>query len=312
MMRVSELSFTDVFLGDSACWFSGIGGADESQVANDDVTGDLMKLRVACEKVELDIKRPEFTVRYDSVSYRVSVMQSISEKVFVLRRFPDSVPEFQTLGILDRIRECLLTPKMTGLIIIAGAYGQGKTTTASSLLDERLQRYGGVAITLEDPPEMPLQGARGKGVCYQTWVADGNFSEAARKAARWAPTMIFLGEVRDGHTADEALKASINGRLVICTLHADSVQSALERIYTLANGIGSSTDDTASLLSNGIAAVLFQRLEGEKKKRINTEFLFLRGEDSSGVKNMIRQRKFSQVGSEINHQANKLFLQAKL
>lgn len=306
MMRVNELSFTDVFLGDSVCWFSGIGGADESQLAGDNVMGDLMKLRGICEKTELDLQRPEFTVRYDTVSYRVSAMESIMEKVFVLRRFPDSVPDFQTLGIMDGIRECLLKPKMTGLIIIAGAYGQGKTTTASSLVCERLNRYGGVAITLEDPPEMPLQGARGSGVCYQTWVEDGNFSAAARKAARWAPTIIFLGEVRDGHTADEALKASINGRLVICTLHADSVQSALERMYSLASSVGGATDDSASLLSNGLAAVMFQKLEGDKKKRICTEFLFLRGDDPTAVKNLIRQRKFIQVGSEINLQANQL------
>ncbi len=305
-MRVREVAFTDVYLGGSVCWFSGVGGADEAQAAQENVMGDLMKLRALCEKVEGDIKRPEFTVRHDDVAYRVSTMQSVTEKVYVLRRFPDSVPAFSSLGIPEGIVECLLKPKMTGLIVVAGAYGQGKTTTASALLDERLKMSGGVAITLEDPPEMPLQGSRGKGVCYQTWVEDGNFSEAARKAARWAPTMIFLGEVRDAHTADEALKSSINGRLVICTLHADSVQSGLERLYSMASRGGGSDDDTASLLSNGLAAVLFQRLEGEKKKRLQTEFLFLRGEDPMGVKNMIRHRKFEQVGSEINLQLNRM------
>ena len=307
-MRFADIDFTDVYLGESACWFAGVSGADDSMRAPQEVMGDLLRLRGVCVKTQEDIKRPEFTVRHEDVSYRVSMMQSVGEKVYVLRKFPETVPEFDTLGIMDGIVKFLLTPKMTGLIIISGAYGQGKTTTASALVDERLKHFGGVAITLEDPPEKPLQGARGSGVCYQTWVEDGNFSEAARKAARWAPTIIFLGEVRDGHTAAEALKASINGRLVICTLHANSVQSSLERLYSLANSAGGSIEDTASLLASGIAAIMHQNLEGEQKKRIKTEFLFLRGEDTAGVKNLIRQRKFEQVGSEINLQLNKMMM----
>lgn len=309
-MLLSEIPFADVYLGESACWFSGVGSADESMPAPTEVMGDLLRLRSECEKRRAEMNRPEFNIRHEETSYRVSLMQSVTENVFVLRKFPDSVPQFAHLGLNDGVAEKLMASKMTGLVVIAGAYGQGKTTTASALVDARLSKYGGVAITLEDPPEMPLQGPRGKGVCYQTWVEDGNFSEAARKAARWAPTIIFLGEVRDGNTADEALKASINGRLVICTLHANSVQSAIERIYSLANSTGSTIEDTASLLSNGLAAVMHQKLEGEKK-RLMTEFLFLRDEDSSGIKNMIRQRKFEQLGSEINRQTNRLIMQQR-
>lgn len=306
-MLLSEIPFSDVYLGESVCWFSGVGSADESMLAPNEVMGDLLRLRSECEKKRGEMQRPEFNIRHEGISYRVSLMQSVTENVFVLRKFPDFVPQFTSLGINDGVVGKLMSSKMTGLVVIAGAYGQGKTTSGSALVDARLNRYGGVAITLEDPPEMPLQGPRGKGVCYQTWVEDGNFSEAMRKAARWAPTIIFLGEVRDGNTADEALKASINGRLVICTLHADSVPSAIERIYSLANSTGNTVEDTSSLLSNGLAAVMHQKLEGEKK-RLVTEFLFLRDDDSSGAKNMIRQRKFEQLGSEINRQTNRLFM----
>lgn len=309
-MLLCEIPFTDAYLGEAACWFSGVGAADESMLAPDAVTGELLRLRSECEKKRGEMNRAEFNIRHEGISYRVSLMQSVMENVFVLRKFPDTVPQFTKLGLNEGIIEKLMASKMTGLVVIAGAYGQGKTTTASALVDARLSKHGGVAITLEDPPEMPLQGPRGKGVCYQTWVEDGNFSEAARKAARWAPTMIFLGEVRDGNTANEALKASINGRLVICTLHADSVQSAIERICSLANSTGSTIEDTSSLLSNGLAAVMHQKLEGEKK-RLMTEFLFLRDEDATGIKNMIRQRKFEQLGSEINRQTNRLIMQQR-
>jgi type II secretory ATPase GspE/PulE/Tfp pilus assembly ATPase PilB-like protein len=51
------------------------------------------------------------------------------------------------------------------------------------------------------------------GVCYQTWVDQGEFGDMCRKTARYAPNIIFLGEVRDSETASEALRASINGAI---------------------------------------------------------------------------------------------------
>lgn len=304
-MRLKDIKFADAYLGESNFWFGGIGAADESAPAPSEVCGDLDALRAVCVASHIKMGRDDFTVRYEEVAYRASLMQTVSETVFVLRRFPEYVPEFSSLGIHDGIIHLLMKPKITGLVIISGAFGQGKTTTASAYVVDRLAKFGGVAITLEDPPEMPLEGPRGKGVCYQTWVNDGDFSKAARNASRWAPTMIFLGEVRDGHTAAEALKSSINGRLVVCTLHADSVSSSIERMYSMAVSSGLPTDDVSSVLSNGLAAVLHQKLEGNPKK-LQTEFMFLRGNEYAGARNMIRDRKFALLGSEIMSQTNRL------
>lgn len=304
-MRLNLIKFTDVYLGESNFWFGGVDSSDESIVAPDEVRGDLAALRALCVTTHEKMGRDDFTVRYEEVSYRASLMQTVSESVFVLRRFPECIPEFESLGIHEGIIQLLMKPKMTGLVVISGAFGQGKTTTASSYVVSRLSKFGGVVITLEDPPEMPLEGPKGRGVCYQTWVNDGDFSAAARKATRWAPSIIFLGEVRDGHTAAEALKSSINGRLVVCTMHADSVTSSIERMYSMAVSSGLPTDDASSVLSSGLAAVLHQKLEGNPKK-LQTEFLFLRGSEHAGTKNMIRDRKFMQLGSEIMSQTNKL------
>ncbi|MDA0629118.1 ATPase, T2SS/T4P/T4SS family, partial [Acinetobacter baumannii] len=139
--------------------------------------------------------------------------------VFVLRRFPAKVPTFESLNLHNGYVSKLMQQRLSGLIVIAGPFGAGKTTTASALIAARLSKFGGVAITIEDPPEMPLEGKHGEGVCYQTWADRGGFGDATRKMARFAPSIIFLGEVRDAETAAEALRASINGRLVVCTAH---------------------------------------------------------------------------------------------
>jgi twitching motility protein PilT len=207
----------------------------------------------------------------------------------------------------------LMEPHLSGLIVIAGAFGQGKTTTASALIAARLRRYGGVAVTIEDPPEMPLEGFHKEGVCYQTWVDQGEFGNSCRKAARYAPSIIFLGEVRDPESATEALRASINGRLVICTTHADSVTMAIERMSSLANGMGAASDDIASLLANGLLCVMHQKLEGGMTKRPKVEFLWLGGTDAEnrGVRHTIRLKKFDHLGSEITLQLNRMLMNAR-
>ena len=205
----------------------------------------------------------------------------------------------------DEDNESVMQPKLSGLVVVAGSFGQGKTTTASSIVASRLKQYGGVGVTIEDPPEMPLEGAHGKGVCYQTWVAQGGFGAGCRQAARWAPSIIFLGEVRDEQAASEALRASINGGLVVCTTHADSVTMAIERLYALASGSGGNPDDIASLLAGGLLCVLHQKLEGQPR-RPKIEFLWLGDQDNIGVRGMLRNRRFEQIQSEISMQVNRM------
>lgn len=316
MAKLSDLEFFAIYLGQVASFFAGIPQTIDPFPAPPEYAEELKQLRKKCEDFFVSTEKNEFTVRDGGISYRVSVLISITETIYVLRRFPATVPDLNSLGLHPRHVERLMTPGITGLVVIAGAFGQGKTTTASSLLTARLAKYGGVGITVEDPPEMPLEGAHGEGICYQTWVEQGGFGQEVRKAARWAPSIIFLGEVRDGETAAEALRASINGRLVICTTHAGNVAMAVERLYSLANGAAGNSEDVANLLANGLACVVHQRLEVDAigVRRPKLQFLWL-GEDetskdfcSKGVRNTIRQRRFDQIENEVMLQLNKMMM----
>lgn len=310
MSKLSDLVFSDIYLGQSASSMSGVPGKLDPVPAPEECAAELQELRKRCDEFVASNKKDEFTVRGQGVAYRASVMITLNETVYVLRRFPNEVPPLDKLGIHPGYIRRLMTPRMTGLVVIAGAFGQGKTTTASSIITGRLSQFGGVGITIEDPPEMPLEGRHGEGICYQTWSEQGGFGQACRKAARWAPSIIFLGEVRDGETAAEALRASINGRLVICTTHADSVAMAVERIYSLANGVAGSSEDTSSLLAAGLTAVAHQRLEADANgtKRPKIGFLWLGDEDSKGVRNTIRQRRFDQIENEVMLQLNRMMM----
>lgn len=308
-MTLAELKFTDLYLGESASWMTGIPGQTVSPApAPPELSGALEDLRRACILEQEKTARNEFSLVHHGVAYRVSCLPSQREQVYVLRRTPATVPRLDSLGLGGGQYAELMAPDLTGLVIVAGAFGQGKTTTASALVASRLDAHGGVAVTVEDPPEMPLEGQWGRGVCYQTRGEQGQFAQACRHVARWAPNLLFIGEVRDQEPAVEALRASINGSLVVCTLHADNVTSAVERMYALASG-GSGGDtgggDVASLLAQGLAVVLHQSLIGRPPK-LKSAMLALRGEDGPGVRSIIKSRRFDQLGSAQDQQRNRM------
>ncbi len=311
---LKDIDLKDIYLGDKGAWLAGVPNTSDPIPAPEDCLAELAEIKTLCEKNVEDHHKEEFSIRHNNVAYRVSVLNSTEETVYVLRRFSAEIPHLSQLNIHTNYVNNLLKPKLSGLIVIAGTFGQGKTTTASSIIASRLSTHGGVAITIEDPPEMPLEAKHGEGVCYQTWVEQGQFGDACRKTARFAPSIIFLGEVRDAETASEALKASINGRLVICTTHADSVPMAIERIYSLANGVAGNSDDTSSLLATGLLCVMAQKLEelddgGRKYPKL--EFLWLGDEETQGVRNTIRMRKFEQISNEVKLQLNKMNLMSR-
>lgn len=315
MTQLNDLEFSDIYLGKEASWLAGVPGKLDPVPAPVDCIEELNELRRRCEEEASSSGRKDFNVKGNILVFRASILKSLNEIVYVLRRYPKEVPNIETLGIHQGHIKLFMKPNLTGLIVIAGAYAQGKTTTASSIICGRISQYGGVAVTIEDPPEMPLEGRHGEGVCYQTWVTQGGFAQGCRQAARWSPSIIFLGEVRDAETASEALRASINGRLVICTTHADNVSMAVERLYSLAlAGVTGNSDDVASLLSSGLTAVAHQQLvsdaNGVKHPKLKMLWLGSDKDDQTaqGVRNTIRQKRFDHVENEVQLQLNRLMM----
>jgi twitching motility protein PilT len=173
-----------------------------------------------------------------------------------------------------------------------------------------------VAITVEEPPEMPMEGRHGEGVCYQHGVERGGFAHACRQVARWAPSIIFLGEIRDAETALEALRASINGKLVVCTTHADNCAMAIERIFALASAEGVSAEDVLGMIATGLAAVVNQKLDpagaGGTRRQLTLDPLFVTAEDALGARSIIRARKFEQLKNLVQLQKNKMIVRGRM
>lgn len=312
-LRLKDLEFTDLYISERGDAFMRglIDIEDPLYPIEDGLIDDLHKVKL--KVTERGQAENEFTIDHDEVRYRVSKIRDEREPTYVLRRAMYPIPALKSFNLNPLVVQALGqvgNNKARGLILFSGPTGHGKTTTAGALLQAYLRNYGGVAICIEDPPELFLSGRHGKfGVCYQIRVENGDFATPLRQAMRQAPRYIFLGEIRDAESAAEALQACNSGHVVIATTHAGSISEAINRMMKLVSS-KLDPDLARSLLADGLSVVINQRLErakdreGKIRRVLTAQTLFF-GEDA-GLRAKVRDDKIVQIASDIEQQAMKI------
>lgn len=184
-------------------------------------------------------------ITYEGTVFRAHLGCTKTGKQYALRRVPSFIPSLDK-GNKEGIEFPSYFPSIVqkqlkkpgGLYLVSGPLGSGKTTTVAALLNYMLTLTGGVARTLEDPPEYDLQGKYGdNGICWQHVVEGGDFAPLIRNMMRsfpsGMPSYMLLGEIRDQNTAQEALRAMLNGTSVLATIHGEDIQSSVLRFINL-------------------------------------------------------------------------------
>jgi len=276
--------------------------------------------QIVCERGARD---SEFSLDFGGMRFRVARMETVQGTGYVLRRAMWPLPRLGHLlqGVPAAVVRSLVAlgaDRSKGLILVAGATGQGKTATASSLLVEHLLQFGGVARTVEDPVELPLQGTHGHdGHCFQSELGGRPFGDAVREMMRQRPRYMLIGEIRDASGASAVIRAANNGHVVSSTIHAGDCVEAINSLVKFVAG-SEPVDLARQMLADGLAAVVHQDLVTERRDapersfvRPRLQWLFLgRGADSKGVRSMIREGKTEQLVSEIARQ-QRLALQGR-
>lgn len=183
---------------------------------------------------------------------RVSTLPTVfGEKVVIrLLKEQSTVFSFQDLGMrgltLRRFEEAMLKP--TGIILVTGPTGSGKTVTLASAL-QKLNTSRVNIVTIEDPVEIRVPGVNQVQVNVKAGLT---FASALRSFLRQDPNIIMVGEIRDGETAALAIQAALTGHLVLSTLHTNSATGAIPRLLDM--------NVENYLLSSTCNGVLAQRL----------------------------------------------------
>lgn len=245
--------------------------------------------------------KSSYSVVYEGFFFRVERTVSMYGVMFCMRKMPKKVPDLVSLGYPPALIKYLSTlGNASGLILLCGATGSGKTTTISSLLREYLIRSGGFAYTIEDPFEMPLDGeyhaANGSiGLCKQTQPVNDDWGASLRSALRSRPRYILVGEIRTPEAASECLRASTSGHLVLSTIHANNVADAIDALVKHASGGEMSEELAFDLLSRGLLGVIHQQLVGIGQKRPVVQYLFANPNTTQGdqTRNIIKTGKIN-------------------
>jgi type II secretory ATPase GspE/PulE/Tfp pilus assembly ATPase PilB-like protein len=189
------------------------------------------------------------------VNVRLETVPTINGMDIVMRLFnmDQSMYTLDRLGLSVGERSVVddIIAKPSGLVMVVGPTGSGKTTTLYSMLNSLNSEHRKI-ITIEDPVEYQFEGISQISVRSSESGNDNSFADKLRATLRLDPDIIMVGEIRDADTARTALQAALTGHLVLCTFHASSAAAALTR---LADIIGQNP-----LFISAIRLVMAQRL----------------------------------------------------
>jgi twitching motility protein PilT len=160
--------------------------------------------------------------------WRVNLFRRHGGASAALRPIRTDVPSLRELALPDDFHE--LTQHRSGLVLVTGTAGAGKSTTLVALVEHVNRTAPKHVITLEDPIEYEYQPARALVQQREIGRHVADFAAGLRAALRESPDIIMVGELRDRETVAAALTAAETGHLVLATMHAGSASMAIDRV----------------------------------------------------------------------------------
>ena len=169
---------------------------------------------------------------------------------------------FHSLGMTQAMQDDLdkLIAKPHGLVLVTGPTGSGKTTSLYAALNKLYDPRKKI-ITIEDPVEYELNGINQIPVNPKRGLT---FAAGLRSILRQDPDIIFVGEIRDGETADIAIRSALTGHLIFSTIHTNDAVSSIGRLIDM----GAEPYLVASVLEGALAQRLGRRICEDCRKQV--------------------------------------------
>ncbi len=177
--------------------------------------------------------RATVKIQGQTIDLRISALPVIHGEKVVIRLLNQSAALLTSQGIglfgNDMEKYKKLLNRHSGVILLAGPTGSGKTSTMYTMIQE-LNREGVNLVTLEDPVEYRIEGVNQVPIYEKVGMT---FAEGLRAVLRQDPDIIAVGEIRDGETARIAMQAALTGHLVLSTIHTNDAVTAINRLKNI-------------------------------------------------------------------------------
>jgi len=235
----------------------------------------------------------------DVSRFRVNVFRHLNGIGAIFRAIPSKALTLEELDMPPVIHD--LCRQTSGMILVTGKTGSGKSTTLAAMIDSINKSMKGHILTIEDPVEFVHKTQNCLVSQREIGVHSNTFAEALHSALREDPDVVLVGEMRDLETISVAVTAAEMGILVMGTLHTNGAAQTVDRI------INSFPADKQShirtMISTSLRGVVSQQLLPTKHKpgRIAALEVLI---NTSAVSNLIRQGKLDQLETAMQSGAN--------
>ncbi len=236
----------------------------------------------------------DFAFGFDHLArIRGSVYAQRGSTTLALRMIPSRVPPMEELGLPEAVQRMVDAP--SGLILVTGPTGSGKSTTMASMIDHIARTRFSHILTIEDPIEYVFR--HGEGAVNQREVGRDteSFARGLRSALREDPDVLMVGEMRDLESVDTVLTLAETGHLVIATLHTNDTTQAVDRLVGVFPG--EQQEQARLQLSASLVGVIYQRLIPRLEGGLIAAYEILKG--TIAVRNLIRENNTRQLRNAI-------------
>ncbi|MCE9590220.1 MAG: type IV pilus twitching motility protein PilT [Planctomycetes bacterium] len=252
-----------------------------------------------------EIARPEQIKKYETTGdldfayglegvarFRCNYLKQVWGRGAVFRQIPDKVLTIENLNLPPAVAK--LAHLRSGLVLVTGPTGSGKSTTLAAVIDLINRTYRKHVVTIEDPIEFVHQNKMAVITQREVGQHTDGFAEALRAAVREDPDVILVGEMRDLETISLALTAAELGLLVFGTLHTNSAAKTIDRVIDVFPA--GRQPMVRTMLAESVQAIVSQLLLRKKdgKGRVAALEILVRKE---GMGNMIREGAISKIFS---------------
>ncbi len=225
--------------------------------------------------------------------FRVNIFRQRGSYALAIRLVATRVPDPDSLGIPKAVTE--LYRQESGLVLVTGPTGHGKSTTLAALIDLINTNRDAHVITLEDPIEFLYK--HNKSIINQREIGIDahSYSEALRSALREDPNVIMVGDMRDAETMATAITAAETGHLVLSTLHTLGAANCIDRIVDV---FPEQKQQIRIQLASVLTAIISQQLipTADGSDRVAAfEVMFA----TTAVRSQIREGKAHQLATTI-------------
>jgi twitching motility protein PilT len=249
-----------------------------------------------------EIARPEAWKKYEAggdldfayglqgvARFRCNYLRQVYGRGAVFRQIPDKIVTAEQLNLPKAVAD--LAHLRSGLVLVTGPTGSGKSTTLAAVLNLINRSYSKHIITIEDPIEFVHDNDKSVIIQREVGQHTDGFAEALRAAVREDPDVILVGEMRDLETISLALTAAELGLLVFGTLHTNSAAKTIDRVIDVFPA--GRQPMVRTMLAESIQAIVSQLLIRKKNGgRVACFEIMIRRE---GLSNMIREGAISKI-----------------